>query len=30
MESYLPVAEAIEKVQDAGYEKLVCGGFSAG
>ena len=30
MTSYLPVAEAIEKVQDAGYEKLVCGGFSAG
>ena len=28
--SYVPVAEAIEKVQGAGYEKLVCGGFSAG
>ena len=28
--SYVPVAEAIEKVQGAGYEKIVCGGFSAG
>lgn len=28
--SYLPVAEAIEKVQSGGYQKIVCGGFSAG
>lgn len=30
MVSYLPVAEAIKKVQNEGYQKLVCGGFSAG
>ncbi len=30
MVSYLPVAEAIGKAQDMGYNKLVCGGFSAG
>ena len=30
MTSYLPVAEAIEKMQGAGYERIVCGGFSAG
>lgn len=28
--SYLPVADAIQKTQGEGYEKLVCGGFSAG
>lgn len=28
--SYLPVAEAIEKAKNEGYEKIVCGGFSAG
>ena len=28
--SYLPVAAAMEKLQAAGYEKIVCGGFSAG
>ena len=30
MVSYVPVAKAIEKVQDEGYKKIVCGGFSAG
>ena len=30
MSSYLPVANAIEKVQTNGYQKIVCGGFSAG
>lgn len=30
MVSYLPVAKAIEKVQNEGYQKIVCGGFSAG
>lgn len=30
MVSYLPVAEAMEKVQKEGYTKVVCGGFSAG
>lgn len=30
MLSYLPVAHALEKVQSKGYEKIVCGGFSAG
>lgn len=30
MISYLPVAKAIESVQNAGYDKIVCGGFSAG
>jgi len=30
MESYVPVAKAIEKVQNEGYKKIVCGGFSAG
>ena len=28
--SYLPVADAIEKMQGAGYERIACGGFSAG
>ena len=28
--SYLPVADAIEKMQNEGYRKIVCGGFSAG
>ena len=28
--SYIPVAKAIEQVQKEGYEKIVCGGFSAG
>lgn len=28
--SYLPAAQAIESVQNAGYEGIVCGGFSAG
>lgn len=28
--SYVPVAKAIEKVQNEGYKKIVCGGFSAG
>lgn len=28
--SYLPAAQAIESVQNAGYEEIVCGGFSAG
>ena len=30
MLSYLPVVHALEKVQSKGYEKIVCGGFSAG
>lgn len=30
MASYVPVASAIEKVQNEGYQKIVCGGFSAG
>lgn len=30
MESYLPVARAIEKMQNEGYHKIACGGFSAG
>ena len=30
MASYVPVAKAIEKVQNEGYQKIVCGGFSAG
>ena len=28
--SYLPVANAMEKVQNQGYQKIACGGFSAG
>ena len=28
--SYLPVANAMERVQNQGYEKIACGGFSAG
>ena len=28
--SYLPVANAMERVQTQGYEKIACGGFSAG
>ena len=28
--SYLPVAHSMEKVQNEGYHKIVCGGFSAG
>lgn len=28
--SFLPVAKAIEKMQNEGYKKIVCGGFSAG
>lgn len=28
--SYLPVADAIEKMQNEGYRRFVCGGFSAG
>lgn len=28
--SYLPAAQAIESVQNAGYEEIVCGGFSSG
>ena len=28
--SYLPVADAMEAVQDKGYGKIMCGGFSAG
>lgn len=28
--SYVPVAKAIEKMQNEGYSKIVCGGFSAG
>jgi hypothetical protein len=30
MLSYLPVAHALGKVQCEGYERIVCGGFSAG
>lgn len=30
MASYLPAAAAMEQLQAAGYEKIVCGGFSAG
>lgn len=30
MASYLPVAEAIEKAEHEGYQRIVCGGFSAG
>ena len=30
MISYLPVAEAIKRVQNEGYQEFVCGGFSAG
>ncbi len=30
MASYVPVAESIKKVQNEGYKKIVCGGFSAG
>lgn len=30
MVSYLPVANAIKKVQSEGYQKIVCGGFSSG
>lgn len=30
MTSYLPVAHSMEKVQDEGYHKIACGGFSAG
>ena len=30
MASYLPVAKALEVVQNEGYEETVCGGFSAG
>lgn len=30
MVSYLPVAKAIEKIQNEGYKKIICGGFSAG
>lgn len=30
MVSYVPVAEAIEKMQNEGYKKIACGGFSAG
>ena len=30
MVSYLSVAHAIEKIQNQGYQKIVCGGFSAG
>lgn len=28
--SYLPVANSMEKVQNMGYQKIVCGAFSAG
>ena len=28
--SYLPVAASIESVQNEGYHKIACGGFSAG
>lgn len=28
--SFLPVANALDAVQDAGYDKIACGGFSAG
>ena len=30
MFSYTPVANAIEKLQNIDYQKIVCGGFSAG
>ena len=30
MVSYVPVAEAIEQMQNQGYNKIACGGFSAG
>lgn len=30
MASYVPVAEALQKVQNEGYKKIVCGSFSAG
>lgn len=30
MVSFVPVAKAIEKVQNEGYQKIICGGFSAG
>ena len=30
MTSYLPVARSMEKVQNKGYQKIACGGFSAG
>ena len=30
MESYIPVAEAMEQVHRAGYARIACGGFSAG
>lgn len=30
MVSYVPVVNAIEKVQNEGYQRIVCGGFSAG
>lgn len=30
MFSHVPVANAIEKVQNEGYQRIVCGGFSAG
>lgn len=30
MASYLPVADAMESVQDKGYGMIMCGGFSAG
>ena len=30
MESYIPVAEAMEQVYGAGYARIACGGFSAG
>ena len=28
--AFLPVAEAMQQMQDAGYARVVCGGFSAG
>lgn len=30
MTSYLPVAKTIENMQTKGYQKVICGGFSAG
>ena len=30
MTSYLPVAHSMEKVRNKGYQKIACGGFSAG
>lgn len=30
MTSFLPVADALAQVENAGYEAIVCGGFSAG